>query len=67
MIQITNKKKIVLNILYYFCNVYNGCYKHKGRVMNKEECNLGYTKLGDCIKCLYGTTEKYQTQKGDDE
>ena len=34
MIQAINKKKIDLNILYYFYNVYNGCYKHKGRVMN---------------------------------
>ena len=33
----------------------------------KDKCNLGYTKLGDCIKCLYGTTQNYQTQKGDDE
>lgn len=42
---------------------------YKGEVMKKikEECNLGYTKLGDCIKCLYGTTQNYQTQKGDDE
>jgi hypothetical protein len=40
---------------------------YKGEVMKKEECNLGYTKLGDCIKCLYGSIENYQTQKGDDE
>ena len=33
----------------------------------KEECNLGYTKLGECIQCLYGSIENYQTQKGDDE
>ena len=37
---------------------------YKGEVMKKDECDLGYTKLGDCIKCLYGSIENYQTQKG---
>ena len=37
MIQAINKKKIVLNILYYFWNVYNEGYKHKGEVMNQLE------------------------------
>ena len=38
----------------------------KGEVM-KDECNLGYTKLGDCIECLYGSIENYQDQREDDE
>jgi len=65
MIQSSNKKKIGLNILYYFCNVYNGCYKHKGEVMNQLEiictsCNylnkieinkLKLAKEFNCVLC----------------
>jgi hypothetical protein len=40
MIQAINKKKINLNTLYYFCNVYTKGYKHKGRVMNKDTIEL---------------------------
>lgn len=33
----------------------------------EDKCNQGYTKLGDCIQCLYGSIENYQTQREDDE